>query len=124
MWFFSPSSNADTFQQAQLPSIDLLAASLIVEEEADSPSPLNHEVTSPDQRPTSHVEDLEKDQSKGNEGQISAGNLILDASSDQHVVVVTKHNADFGSTFKTGGNLSKDAAPMANIQPTNVAISQ
>jgi len=116
----------DTSQQAQLPSTDLLAASPIVEEEVDvesSPSPLNHEVISPDQRPALHAGDLEKDQSKGGDGQISAGNLNLDASSDQRIAVVAKHNADLASMFKPGGNSSKDAAPMVNILPTNVAIS-
>ena len=120
-------SNADTSQQAQLSSANLLAASPIVEEEADvesSPFPLNHEVLPPDQHPTSHAEDLEKDQSKKGDGQISAGNLIPDASSDQHIVIVTKHNVVPCSTFDLGDTSSKDDVPMANVQPTNMAITQ
>jgi len=63
LFFFSniKDSPADTSQQAQLPSADLLAASPIVEEEADvesSPTPLNLEVFLPKQRLTSHTEDL------------------------------------------------------------------
>jgi len=81
-------------------------------------------VLSPDQRPASHAEDLGQEQSKGGDGQNSAGHLIPDASSDQHIVVVTKCNVDLGSAFDLGDKSSKDATPMANVQTTNVAISQ
>ena len=98
-------SNADTSQQAQLPTIDLLAASPIAEEEAgveSSPPLLNLEVTSPNQHP---------------------GDSSLDAHTDQHIVV-GKYNVSLGNTSNPGDNSSKDATPMVKIQTTNVALSQ
>ena len=81
-------NNTDTSQQAQLPTTNLLAASPIAEEDAgvdSSPPPLNLEVTSPNQHPESHVEGLENDQSKGNDGQIDTWDSSLDAHTDQHI---------------------------------------
>jgi len=81
-------------------------------------------VLSPDQRPTFHVEDLGQDQSKGGDGQNNVGHLIPDASCDQHIAVVTKCNIDLGTTFDLVDKSSKESTPMANVQTTNVAISQ
>ena len=63
-----------------------------------------------------------QDQSKGGDGQSSAGHSIPDASSNQQILAVTKHNIDLGSAFDLG-NSSKDATLVVNVQ-SNVAISQ
>jgi len=81
-------------------------------------------VTSPNQHPELHVEDSEKDQSKGDDDRISTGDLNLGAHTDQHTIAVGKYNASSGNKSNPVDNSSKDATPMINIQTMNVAMSQ
>ena len=119
-------SNADTSQQAQLPSNDLLAESPILEEEPGvetSPPPKNLEVTSPNQHPELHVEGLEEEQSKGDDDRIIAEDSSFDDQEKQYIIVASEHNVVSGNMSKLGMTSSKDATPTANTQTPNTTIS-